>query len=214
MRLRAALLVLIAASNASAEVIDRIAVIVGKSVIKTSDVTRELRVTSFLNREPLPNTGAARRKAADRLIDQAIIREQIQRGGYTMPSDQEAEGLLQQLKRDRFGGADARMRQELNKYNLTPEQLKQHMLWQLAVLRFIDQRFRPGIMVADEEVREYYNQHQADIRREFPKSNTFEAMEPKIRESLEGQRVDKNFDQWLTETRKRSSIEFKKEAFL
>jgi len=206
MRTLGALLFLFAASG-FAEVIDRIAVIAGKAVIKTSDISRELRVTSFLNREPLAVTPAARRKAADRLIDQAIIREQIQRGGYTMPSEEDAANFMQQIRRDRFAGSDTRMRQDLTKYGLTEEQLKQHLSWQLAVLRFIDQRFRPGVMVTDEEVRQQYDQQSNR------QNTTFEAAEPKIRELLESKRVDANFDRWLIDTRKRSSIEFKKEAF-
>jgi hypothetical protein len=211
--MRTSIALLLIALSTRAEVIDRIAVIAGNTVIKTSDIARELRVATFLNREPPATTSAARRKAAERLIDQAIIREQIQRGGYTMPADQEADSVLQQLKRDRFANSDTRMRQELSRYNLTLEQLKQHLLWQLAVLRFIDQRFRPGVMVSDEEVRDYYDKRTADLRRQFPQATTFEALEPKIRASIEGERVDKNFDQWLVDTRKRTSIEYKKEAF-
>ena len=213
MKFFTALLVTITAALAGAEVIDRIAVIVGKTVVKASDIARDLRVAAFLNREPLSTTSAVRRKAAERLVDQAIIREQIQRGGYTMPSDEEADAVVQQLKRDRFKGSDAQMRQELSRYHLTLEQLKQHLLWQLAVLRFIDQRFRPGVMVTDEEVREHYDKNAAALRRQFPKANDFEALEPKIRASLEAGRVDQNFDRWLADTRKRSPIEFKKEAF-
>jgi peptidyl-prolyl cis-trans isomerase SurA len=213
MRSLTALLVIFAAVIHGAEVIDRIAVVVGNAIVKASDISRDLRVAAFLNREPLSTTGAVRRKAAERLVDQAIIREQIQRGGYTMPSDEEADAVLQQLKRDRFKGSDSQMRQELSRYHLTAEQLKQHLLWQLAVLRFIDQRFRPGVMVTDEEVREHYDKHTAELRRQFPKASNFEALEPKIRASLEAGRVDQNFDRWLADTRKRSSIEFKKEAF-
>src|SRR5262245_18020737 len=37
----------------AATVVDRIAVIVGRHAIKTSDIDRELRVSSFINRQPL-----------------------------------------------------------------------------------------------------------------------------------------------------------------
>src|ERR1035441_1089260 len=43
--------------------VDRIAVIVGKQVIKSSDVERDLRVTAFINRQPIDLNAAARRKA-------------------------------------------------------------------------------------------------------------------------------------------------------
>jgi hypothetical protein len=50
-----------------AVVVDRVAIIVGKRVVKTSDLERDLRVSQFLNREPLDLSPATRRKVADRL---------------------------------------------------------------------------------------------------------------------------------------------------
>ena len=85
--------------------------------------------------------------------------------------------------------------------------------WQLDVLKFIDQRFRPGVLVTDEEVRAYYDRHLADLQRQFPQLKTFEAMEPKIRASLEGERLNQNFENWLVEARKREHIEYRQGAF-
>ena len=90
--------------------IDRIAVIAGKHVIKTSDIERDLRVTEFLNREPLSVTADRKRKAADRLIDQAIIRDEISTGEYRRATDADAKGMLDQIRKDRFGGSEARLR--------------------------------------------------------------------------------------------------------
>src|SRR5579864_3943551 len=55
----------------SAVVIDRMAVIVDKRVIKSSDIYRDLEATQFLNRETPNFSVDARRKAADRLIEQS-----------------------------------------------------------------------------------------------------------------------------------------------
>src|SRR5690242_2766095 len=46
-------LLLLASVLEGAVVIDRMAVIVGQHVIKASDVDRDLRLTEFMNREPL-----------------------------------------------------------------------------------------------------------------------------------------------------------------
>jgi len=55
------LLTMVGASSAVV-VLDRMAVIVGKHVIKTSDIDWDLRVTEFLNREPLDFSSQAKRK--------------------------------------------------------------------------------------------------------------------------------------------------------
>jgi hypothetical protein len=194
-------------------VIDRIAVVVGKHAIKSSEIDRDLRAAGFLNREPLSLSPEAKRKAAERLIDQTVIRDEITNGRYAQAGQGEADTLLQHLRQDRFGGSDSRLQAELSKYGLTPDQLRTQLTWQLRVLRFIDQRFRPGILVTDEEVRAYFDQHASDLKRQYGQNSSFEALEPKIRESLEGERVNQSFITWLEQARKRNRIEYRQEAF-
>jgi DNA-binding transcriptional ArsR family regulator len=189
-------------------VVDRIAVIAGKHVIKASDIERDLRVTEFLNREPLSITADRKRKAADRLIDQAIIRDEISTGEYHRAADADAKGMLEQIRKDRFGGSEARFRQALAPYGLSEEQLQEYLLWQLTVLRFIDERFRPAVLVTDDDVRSYYDQHLTELKREYPSDSSFATLEPKIRTSLEGQKVNEEFESWLDGARKRQRIEY------
>jgi hypothetical protein len=197
----------------NAVVIDRIAVVAGKHVIKSSDIDRDLRLTEFLNREPLNVSAAARRPAAERLIDQQLIRTEIATGGYSRASDADAENLLKQIVHDRFGSAETRLRAELTRYGLTEEDLRQQLLWQLTVLRFIQQRFQPGVSVSDEDVRAYYDQHLADLKRQNPKNSTFEALEPQVRSMVEGEAVNKDFEDWIARARKRNQIEYRQGAF-
>jgi len=194
-------------------VIDRMAAIAGKHVIKSSDIARDLRLTEFLNREPPSITPAGKRKAADRLIDQAIIRDEIATGEYTRATDSEAVEMLGQIRKERYGQSEARLRQALSEYGLTKDELVAQLLWQLTVLRFIDQRFRPGIVLADEDVRNYYEQHLADLKRQYPRDNNFSALEPKIRASLEGERINQDFETWLEGARKRQRVEYRQGAF-
>jgi|HubBroStandDraft_2_1064218.scaffolds.fasta_scaffold182693_2 peptidyl-prolyl cis-trans isomerase SurA len=206
-------LFLMLASAQSPVVIDRIAVIVGKHAIKTSDIVEDLRVTEFLNREPLGLGPAAKRKSAERLIDQEIIRQEIATGGYRRPSEAEGQAYEKQLENDRFHGSAAQMRQALAKYDLTEEQLREELLWQLTVLRFIDQRFRAGVLVTDEEVKSYYDQHLAALRAQYPNGFSLEELQAKVRSSLEGERINQSFNEWLEQQRKMYRIEYRQEAF-
>ena len=202
---------LLAATLHGAIVLDRIAIIVGKHVIKESDIDRDVRLTDFLNSAPLVITSQVKRESADRLIDQESIRQEIATGDYERATDSDAAALQAQLVKDRFSGSEARFRTALSQYGLTPEQLHEQLLWQLTVLRFIDQRFRVGVFVSDDEVRNYYEQHKAEFQRKNPTA-TYEKLEPEIRNSLEGQRVNENFEAWLKQARTRSRIEYKQEA--
>ena len=210
---RTAILLAFSGTIAGGVVIDRVAVIVGRHAIKLSDIDRDLRVTEFLNREPLNLSSDARHKAADRLIDQFIIGEEIASAALARPIGSDADTLLKQLQQDRFGGSAPRLRQALSAYGFTEDRLREQLLWQLEVLRFIDQRFRPEVMVSDEEVRVYYNQHRSDLERQYPQTASFEALEPKIRSSLEGERINQNFVQWLQRARQRNRIEIRQGAF-
>src|SRR5262249_43941927 len=79
-RLRLLALLLFAIVELDATVVDRIAVIVGRRAIKTSDISEDMRVTGFLNREQISDTAAGKRKAAERLIDQELVRQDLANG--------------------------------------------------------------------------------------------------------------------------------------
>src|SRR5581483_7236858 len=98
---RTALIALLSAAVACAVIIDRIAVTVGKHAVKLSDINRDLRVTEFLNREPLNVSADAKRKSAQRLVDQTIIGTEIANGGYTRPTNADVDAFLNQLRHDR-----------------------------------------------------------------------------------------------------------------
>ena len=206
--MRSALVGLILATMASgAVVLDRIAVVVGQHVVKLSDVERDLRMTEFLNREPLDMSAAAKRKAADRLVDQEIIREELATAGYPRATDADSAAMLDQIRTSRFGNAEARLVQSLRQYGLTEEQLRAQLLWQLTVLRFIDQRFRTGVFASDQEIRAYYDSHAA------LHNASFEAAAPQIKSTIEGERVNQQFEEWIAEQRKRIRVEYREGAF-
>ncbi len=206
-------LFILAGAAQAGVVVDRMAVVVAQHVIKASDVDHDLRLTQFINREPLKINSQEKRRSAERLIDQEIIRQEILTSGVRRPPEAEGAALEEQLLRDRFAGAATRLRDELKLYGLTRDELRAHLLWQLAVLSFIDQRFKAGASVSQEEVRTYYDQHLPELRRQYPADSSFEMLEPKLRESLEGERVNQNFNQWLEEARTRTKIVYKQEAF-
>jgi hypothetical protein len=210
---RAVWCLVLAGALPGAVVIDRIAVVVGKHAIKRSDIQRDLRLTDFMNKQPLVLNAAEMQQSAERLIDQTFIRDEIASAGFGRPSDAEANRLLMRLVQDRFGGSVTRLREALSRYGLTEDELRAQLLWQLSVLRFIDESFRPGVQVADEDVQTYYKQHLAEVQREHPRDYGFAAVEAQIRTLLEGQRINEAFAAWLEEARKQNHILYEKGAF-
>lgn len=204
---------LVASALSGAVVLDRVAVVVGKRAIKLSDIERDIRVTAFLNRAAVDTSASARCKSAERLVDQTVIRDEIATGDYERATDEETAGLLNNLRGDRFGGSEARLRQELTKYGVTQDQITEAMRWQLTVLRFIEERFRPAVLITDDAMKTYYDQHLTELRKQNPKDSSFETLEPKIREQLASAEVDKQFDAWLTEKRQDDRVTFRQDVF-
>src|SRR5260370_16882968 len=101
--LRLILTILVAACVPSwAEIIDRIAIVVGNRAIKQSDIEREIRIVSFLNGAAPDVSSTAQKPVASRLIDQMLIRQEIQTTGTTPAAMSDAERLLEQIKKEHF----------------------------------------------------------------------------------------------------------------
>src|SRR5579885_3367407 len=117
---------------AHADVVDRIVAAVNNRAIKESQIDRDIRLTDFLNGVPLDESAASKRKAADRLIDQTVIRTELAKGTYPAPSD-------------------ADYQQALKTYGISEPELKAQIAFQLQVVKFVDLRFAKGSLKADND---------------------------------------------------------------
>jgi hypothetical protein len=169
-------------------VVDRVAVVIDKKVVTESEVLDELRLTEFLNDQPLELGAKARREAAERLVDQELIRRELEISGYAPPSGNEADALLRKFRQDRFHSV-AEYHTALRKYGIAEDQLKAHLLWQLTAIRFTDQRFRLQL------------------------SETGSQSADRATDDVPPNSVDQQMDAWLKEARDNTKITFKAEAF-
>jgi hypothetical protein len=210
MRLRLGVLFLAAASFAFPVIIDRIAIVVNSQMIKQSDINRDLRVTDFLNHEPLSFSPTAEKKAATRLIDQAFIRHEVRVGDYPTATFEDADAQLSLIKKDKFKSDEAFL-QDLKHYGLTVPDLRFTFRWQLTVLRFIDVRFKPAALVTDADVQQYYKAHLPALRKAHPKGYSLQDLTSEIHETLVSEKVNQLFFAWLDEQRKDAKIQYLEE---
>lgn len=193
---------------AGAVIVDRIAIRVDNAIVKDSDISRNLRATQFLNNDPLNLGEANRREAARRLIDQSFIKREIELGDYPQASWDEADQQLDKLKSGRFKTAGA-FQQALKKYGLVEPDLRFEFQWQLTVLRFIDLRFKPAVLVTDDDVAKYFRAHTAALRKANPGLTTLDDLREPIHGILVGEGVNQQFFAWLDAQRKSKKVEFK-----
>jgi hypothetical protein len=219
-----------------AVLLDRIAVTVGKDVITERAVDREIRMTAFLNGTPVDLSPESRKQAAERLIDQGLIRHDMQLSEWPQPEASEAAKLLAEFKQQHFGGNDAAYRQALERYGITQAELEQHLLWQLAALRYTDFRFQPGIPAPTKALRQHLEQQTqarsaANAAESHPSSgDALRAGQTKppvprtdnsgAAPSAAGQpppgasgNIDQEMDAFLKEARSRTRIIYHEEAF-
>jgi hypothetical protein len=207
MPLRFTSMLLLATCVASAVIIDRIAVIIENRIVKESDIKRDIRVTSFLNGENPDFSVGSQRKALNRLIDQVFIRREIEVGDYPTATLQQADQQLERLKKERFR-TEAAFREALRKYDLTELDLRTQFQWQLTVLRFIDVRFKPAVLITDDEIEKYYRDHAAALHREYP-GKSLDDLRQRIREILTDEKVNQQFFAWLDDRRKGTKVQFR-----
>jgi hypothetical protein len=199
---------------APAEIIDRIAVSVGPQVITSSDIDREFRVVAFLSGKPAETGAAARRAVAGRMVEQRLIRRELEVSRYPVPSPSEVEPVLDQLKRERFP-TDAAWRSALAEQGISEQEVKDEMLWVRTLVFFTDSRFRSDVQVSDEEARDYFEKTvkpAAEAARPG-RSVSLEDYRDQIEETLAGRRADQELDKWLAEARARTEIVYHDEAF-
>ena len=213
MRTRWLVLTAVLASGARAEIIDRLAVSLDNLVITESEVRREIRLTAFLNGEDLDFSPAARRKAADRLVEQKLIRREIEQGRYVQPDPSEAGPILNEVRAQRFRTAQEYL-DALAKYGISEPELKAYLLWQATLVRFIDIRFRAGVQVSSDEIQERIASARPSPKGSVaPAPADADALRNSVEQTLIAERIDKEMDQWLQEAKKRTRIVYRPEAF-
>jgi len=187
---RALLAIAFTLAAVAAGVIDRVAVVVGNQVITEFEVLLEVRLTEFFNGQALDLGSDQRKAAAERLVDQQLIRNEMQIGGYPMPVESEGDAVLRKFRQDNYPGIPA-FRAALENHGLTEDEVKRHLLWQAAAMHFTDLRF-----------------HMTMAAPATAQADQSQSADRSVDTTVEDQ-----MEVWLKEVRSNTRIQFKKGAF-
>lgn len=203
--LRRALSILVLAGSLQAErvVLDRVAASAGQQVVTLSAIRRHLRILALVDNSPLEDTPDARRKAADRLIDQALIHREIELSRYAAPTRAEAEARIQDFIKQR-NVTHEQFEALLARYGFNEDDFTEEVLWRISVTRFIDFRFSPGVQITDDEIKKYYNdEFIPQFRRRAPDAPVppLDDVRSQVSQVLMLRKTNLAVDQWLAQMR-------------
>lgn len=204
--------VLLLAVTAQAEIVDRIAVSIGSQVITESQIIEELRITAFLNRGQPDFSPEEKRKAAERLIEQTLIKKEMDVTHFPLPDLSTAVQLAEPIEQS-YGGKE-RFGEALSRAGISPGDLQRHLWWQVTTLRFIEYRFKPSIQIPDSDIQTYYEKKRIEWEEKaLADVPSLQEARDDIERILTQERVDQAVDRWLGDTRTQIEILYHKEAF-
>lgn len=191
------------------KVIDRIVAIVNGNVILQSQLEDDLAFEALSEGRPVKALDDDGRHAAlNHLVDQELLREQMQGSEIHQPSAEQIQKRIQDIRSANPGTeSDAAWRATMARYGFSEQQLEARVVGQLALLREADVRLRPSVQIENERIAAYYRDvflpklHQAGAA-DVPLAD----VTSQIREILTQQKIDELFDAWLQSLRKESKV--------
>ncbi len=202
------------ASAASSVVLDRAVAVVNKTVILASDLNDEIRL-SVLDPSNHGSAPLTEQQALQHLISRALIEQQIRQDDIPAiePTPQEVEARLDEIRRAapvcvrQRCASDAGWRAFLAAQGLSEQRVEAYLRNRMEILRFIEQRFRQGIQISEQQIESYYHD---TLLPQYTQGETvppLSQVEPRIREILLEQQVNVLFDNWLANLRQEGDVE-------
>jgi len=213
------LAVLVAAPFSRAQeqgtVLDRVVAVVNGDAILESDIDEERR---FGNIQPYRSRDDSRESALDRIINRTLIQQEARLQPNTQVSDAELDRQLSKLRSDipackqYHCETDEGWQKYLADNGFTPEEFRERWRGSMQLLRFIQIRFRGGVHITDEQIREYYEKTMLpEYERQKVAPPKLETISQRIEEVLLQQQVSNLLRDWLASLRVQGSVRILKQ---
>lgn len=199
-----------------ADIIDRVAVSIGLDVIAESEILEQIRLTALQNGQQPDYSPENRRAVAEKLVEQYLLRREILASRFAPEiGNRQVDDILSELRTTAYKQPNS-FEAARDRLGLSDEAIRRQIEWQLTLVPFIDQRFRPSVPIPEAEIQEYYENvfvaqwKAADNKGEAP---PLESVRDRIDQILTSQRADQALDRWLGQARTQLRIIFRDEAF-
>lgn len=192
-------------------VLDRVVAVVNGDVILESDVDQERRFEEIQPYKGAPNF--SRDRAIQRLVDRDLILQQSELMPEDAITDSALDAQLAKLRNDiptckqYHCETDAGWQKFLGDRGFTVDEFRERWRKRMELLRFIEVRFRNGITISDDQIKEYYEK---SMLPEYAKRGVtppkLETISKRIEEVLLQQQVGNLLQDWLKSLRAQGSV--------
>jgi hypothetical protein len=191
------------------ESLDRIVATVDQHPILRSDVEEEARFTALLAAKSSDISTEDRLAALDRLVDRALIDDQITALGVVAVSDDDVKTRVQEIRDQVIGPqTPGAWEQLLKQYGLKEKAVEQHVAEQIQTFRFIDMRFRSEVRVGPKSIQTYYDTvFVPEMKKKNAAPPPLAQVQDQIEQILREQRENNLIADWLKSLRTQSRIQ-------
>jgi parvulin-like peptidyl-prolyl isomerase len=191
--------------------LDRVVAIVNDDLILDSDVNEEMRLQAFdpyRTRSEITPT-----RAIERLINRALILQQLNLQPGEQPSDAEVNKQLDELRKDIPACSKYQCETKagwdrfLADHGFTEESFFTRWKERMTVLSFIEDRFELGVNIKPDQIQNYYEKTLVpEYQRQHAPAPKLEAISSQIREVLLQQQISNLLQDWLKSLRAQGSV--------
>ncbi len=199
----------LASETQGGEMVDRVVATVNGHAILQSDWEDAIRYEAFIDHRPLDKLSSDDRKASlDRLIDQELLREQVQ-ASYVEPVKSAAVDEHIREVRKLYPGTETGQgwQATLQRYGIKEKEMETRIAQQLELMQLVEARLRAGIQIDSRSIEVYYTEK---IVPQLKKSGAEEVplakVSTQIKELLTQQKVNDLLGSWLQNLRAAGQI--------
>jgi hypothetical protein len=194
--------------------LDQVVAVVNNQSILASDVDDEMRL-AVLDPGQAGLGALTPRRALEQLISRALIQQQIRQEDEQAaePAQTEVDARLSEIRKElpicvRFNCASEQgWKSFLSEHGLAPERVEAYLRYRIQILRFIELRFRQGILISPEEIETYYRNTLLPQYAPGEAIPPLSAVSARIEEILLERQVNVLFDNWMANLRKQGDVE-------
>jgi hypothetical protein len=203
--------ILLLAIAGHAELLDRIAITVGKDVITEQQIYEQLRIAAFLDGGKPEFTQQQLRDTADRMVLQRLVLQDMEANGFPLPSGEEVEQALRD-SREKHWGSSAAFEKAARDANVSTEAVTEFLNSLVATIKYIDFRFKPAVRVSDATLLELYQTKYNALDPQAGEPPPFEEVRQSLEDEVVAERVDQALDRWLQDARERAGVRYMPEV--